>query len=261
MFNVKNLSDRHLTQLREGEKKKSVPRVCICYKKKWQSKENSSMTQALDLHTIVSMPFAENTYVVRLAGRTDALVFDPGLEPEAILEYLQQAGLRAAAILNTHGHADHIGGNDALKQAFPDAPIIIGANDASLLTDPEANLSAPFGFAIVSPPADCLVHEGDIVEAAGMRLEVLDIPGHSPGHVVFLYRDEPMVVFGGDVLFRGSIGRTDFPGGSTKLLLDGIRQKLFPLPENTLVYPGHGPVTTVGQEKRSNPFVGNKSVQ
>lgn len=209
------------------------------------------------IHTIESMPFAENTYVVWQPGRDDALVIDPGLEPDAILDFLGEQGLRPAAILNTHGHADHIGGNAALKTAFPHAPLLIGVNDAPLLTDADANLSAPFGMPIVSPPADGLLREGDVVEHAGIRLEVLDVPGHSPGHIVFVCRDRPVLVFGGDVLFRGSIGRSDFPGCDGPLLLAGIRGKLFPLPPDTVVYPGHGPVTTIGQEKRFNPFVGN----
>src|SRR5262249_22002488 len=161
---------------------------------------------------IESQPFQENTYIVWLPGRSDALVIDPGLEPDLVLDSLRETGLTPAAILNTHGHADHIGGNAALKQAFPEAPLVIGANEAHLLLDADANLSAPFGMPIVSPPADRLVREGDVVEAAGLRLEVLDLPGHSPGHVVFVYRGQPTLVFGGDVLFRGSIGRYDFPG-------------------------------------------------
>src|SRR5581483_965508 len=213
------------------------------------------MTQAVQIHTIVSMPFQENTYVAWLPGRGDALVIDPGLEPEAILDFLQERQLRPAAVLNTHGHADHIGGNEALKQAYPEAPLLIGANEAHLLTDADANLSAPFGFAIVSPAADRLVREGEELELAGLRLEVREIPGHSPGHVVFVYRSDPPLVFGGDVLFRGSVGRTDFPGGSAERLFAGIRAKLFTLPEDAVVYPGHGPVTTVGYEKRTNPFL------
>jgi glyoxylase-like metal-dependent hydrolase (beta-lactamase superfamily II) len=210
----------------------------------------------LQIHTIESMPFAENTYVVWQPDHREALVIDPGLEPDAILDFLRDRGLTPAAVLNTHGHADHIAGNEAMKSAFPQAPLLIGVNDAPLLTDAEANLSAPFGMPIVSPAADVLLREGDVVEHAGIRLEVLDIPGHSPGHIVFVYRDHAVVVFGGDVLFRGSIGRYDFPGSSGPLLIRGIRTKLFPLPPDTLVYPGHGPVTTIGHEKRFNPFVG-----
>jgi glyoxylase-like metal-dependent hydrolase (beta-lactamase superfamily II) len=213
-------------------------------------------TMPLEIHTIVSMPFQENTYVVWQRGQTEALVIDPGLEPELILSFLSDQGLTPVAILNTHGHGDHIGGNAALKTAFPQAPLLIGANEADLLTDPQANLSAPFGVPIVSPPADQLLNEGDIIEFAGIRLEVLDVPGHSPGHVVFVYRGTPDLVFGGDVLFRGSIGRYDFPNSNGPLLLDGIRRKVLTLAPETIVYPGHGPVTTVGHEKRTNPFVG-----
>ena len=108
---------------------------------------------------------------------------------------------------------------------------------------------------IISPPADRLVNEGDLVEYAGFQFEILEIPGHSPGHVVFLRRGQTNIVLGGDVLFRGSIGRTDFPGGSFERLASGIRTKLYTLPDNTVVYPGHGPVTTTGHEKRTNPFV------
>jgi glyoxylase-like metal-dependent hydrolase (beta-lactamase superfamily II) len=141
-----------------------------------------------------------------------------------------------------------------MKAAFPDAPLVIGAGDAVMLTDPMRNLSGLSGMVITSPPADRTVREGDTVEAAGLRLDVLDIPGHSPGHIVFVVRNQP-VVFGGDVLFAGSIGRTDFPGGDLELLLSGIRAKLWPLADATTVYPGHGPATTVGDEKRTNPFL------
>ena len=217
------------------------------------------MTEPLHIHTIVSMPFEENTYVTWLGNSPEAVVIDPGLEPELILAFLQEQNKSVAVILNTHGHADHIGGNADLKQAFPQAPLIIGAAEEQMLVDAMANLSAPFGMPVVSPPADRLVREGDVIEAAELRLEVLEIPGHSPGHVVYLQRGDPCVVFAGDVLFRGSIGRTDFPGGSFPLLAQGIRTKLFTLPADTRVYSGHGLVTTVGQEKQTNPFVGDQA--
>lgn len=210
---------------------------------------------ALQVHTVVSMPFEENSYIAWLEGRDEAVVVDPGLEPELILDYLQDRGLHVAAVLNTHGHADHIAGNGDLKLRYPDAPLVIGVGDAGMLGDATANLSAVFGLPLTSPPADRTVTEGDVIEVAGLRLEVRSIPGHSPGHVVFVHRGERCHVFGGDVLFRGSIGRYDFPGGDGDQLLDGIRARLFTLPDDTVVYPGHGPATTVGHEKRTNPYL------
>ena len=206
---------------------------------------------------VVSMPFDENTYLAHLPDRSDCIVFDPGLEPAAIVDYLDQHALAPAAILCTHGHSDHIAGNAALKRRWPECPLVIGAGDAPKLTDPQLNLSAAFGASLVSPPADRTVDEPDRFAAAGIELEVLATPGHSVGHVVFLCRQTtPWRLFGGDVLFRGSIGRTDFPDGDFDTLQRAIYDKLFTLPDETIVLPGHGPETTIGREKRSNPFVG-----
>jgi hydroxyacylglutathione hydrolase len=208
------------------------------------------------IESVESNPFAQIAYIAWRQGRQDAVVVDPGFDTQSILELLTRHRRRPAAILNTHGHADHIAGNAAMKEAFPDAPLIIGRNEAFLLRDSEANLSAPFGLPIASPEADRLVDDGETIELAGFRFEIREIPGHSPGSVVFVCNDfDPALVFGGDVLFAGAIGRTDM-GGSMPQLLQGIRAKLFPLPDNTVIYPGHGPATTIGAEKRSNPFVG-----
>ncbi|MGL6094258.1 MAG: MBL fold metallo-hydrolase [Fimbriiglobus sp.] len=206
---------------------------------------------------VESAPFAENSYVLWADGSPAAVVVDPGFEPDAILAVLRNENLGVAAILNTHGHVDHIAGNRAVKAAFPAAPIVIGPGDAAMLTDPMRNLSGKWGFHITSPPADRLVSEGDTLEFAGLTFAVLDVPGHSPGHVVFVvHAAEPVLVVGGDVLFAGSVGRTDFPGGSFEQLKAGIHGKLWPLPDAATVLPGHGPTTTIGEEKRTNPFVG-----
>ena len=158
--------------------------------------------------TIVSNPFQQNTFVANLDGRSDCLIVDPGLEPDKIMQFLEEKNLDPAALLITHGHSDHIGGNHALKARWPECPIIVSARDAIKLTDPQQKLSAQYGLAVTSPPADQTVSEGDVLQLAGFELEVLEIPGHSPGHVVFVWRGaSPMVIFGGDVLFAGSIGR------------------------------------------------------
>jgi hydroxyacylglutathione hydrolase len=214
----------------------------------------------LRLATIVSAPFQENTYVAHLEGRQDCLVIDPGFQPGEILEYLDQHGLTPAAILITHGHSDHIAGNAALKQRYPDCPIVVSHGDAPKLTSAKLNLSGAYGAALTSPPGDVLVREGDFYRGAGFELLVREIPGHSSGHVVFIWQEaQPTVVFGGDVLFAGSVGRTDFPDGDFEQLAEGIWSKLFVLPDDTQVLSGHGPPTTVGHEKRTNPYVGERA--
>jgi|SRR5579864_625442 len=211
------------------------------------------------IERVVSAPFEEVSYIVWRRGRGDALVVDPGFDPEAILAVLTRNRLRLAAVLNTHGHADHIAGNASMKLSAPDAPLVIGRNEAFLLTDSTANMSAPFGQPLTSPPADRLVDDGEQIEYAGFRFEVREIPGHSPGSVVFVCSEwTPSFVLGGDVLFAGSVGRTDL-GGDGPRLASGIRAKLFTLPDDTIVYPGHGPETTIEAEKRTNPFVGERA--
>ncbi len=214
----------------------------------------------LRIARIVSPLFEENAYLVAREGRDDCLVIDPGLDPDSILEHLDRQGLVPAAVLNTHGHSDHIAGNAALKTRWPDCPLLIGAAEAEKLTDPSLNLSAAFGLPLQSPAADRTVVDGETFEVAGITVKVVDIPGHSRGHVVYLVDGtDPPNVFVGDVIFAGSIGRTDFPDGDLETLLDGIRRKLFTLPDETVLYPGHGPKTTVGNEKDSNPFVGRRA--
>jgi len=210
----------------------------------------------LNIATVVSVPFDENSYIVWKAGDARAIVIDPGLQPAEILEVLDQYGLQLQAIWLTHGHADHIAGNPSLKKRYPEAPIMIHPLDADKLTDPWQNLSAQFGLQLVSPAADRLINEGEMLEVGGIKWRVAHLPGHCRGHVVFVSEGlEPTVVLAGDTLFNGSVGRTDFPDGNPADLVNGIREKLYTLPDSTIVLPGHGPSTTVGNEKESNPFV------
>jgi hydroxyacylglutathione hydrolase len=210
---------------------------------------------AYQIECVESAPFAENSYILWRDGRSDALVIDPGFDVESIRAILDANRLSTAAILNTHGHSDHIVGNAKMKSAYPTAPLLIGRNDAICLSDPVANLSAAYGIAITSPPADRMLDHGERVELAGFSFEVREIPGHSSGSVVFVFDEfDPPMVLGGDVIFAGSVGRTDL-GGSAPQLFEGIRAHLYTLPDATILWPGHGPSTTVGQEKRTNPFV------
>jgi len=164
----------------------------------------------LRLETVVSSLFDENCYLLARHGSPDCLVIDPGLEPDKIIARLEAMKLQPAAVLLTHGHADHIGGNTAIKQRWPQCPILIGADDAPKLTDPRQNLSADFGLPLVSPPADRTLVDGQRLELAGLALQVRAIAGHSRGQVVYLLEDhQPPIVFAGDVIFAGSIGRTD----------------------------------------------------
>jgi len=216
----------------------------------------SRPAEPIHVACVESQPFGENTYVVRRDGDARCLVIDPGFEPEAIVRWIDEQGLVPEAILLTHGHSDHIAGNGFLRGRWPDLPILIGRHDAAKLTSPAGNLSAAFGVPLVSPPADRLLDHGERLSVAGLDLAVREIPGHSRGHVVFVVEGvAPAVVFGGDVLFREGVGRSDFPDGDPAALSAGIREQLYALPDDTIVYPGHGSPTTIGHERRHNPFV------
>ena len=199
--------------------------------------------------------FQTNGYVVRRdESATDCLIVDAGLDAGDLIRFLKQHELHPVAVVLTHGHADHIVGLAALRQSFPEVTTYIHKLDADMLADPETNLSAFAGMAFTAEPADALLEEGDTVEQAGITLKVLHTPGHTPGGIC-LYAPSENTIFVGDTLFADSVGRADFPGGDMEQLIGSIRSKLLTLPEATAVYPGHGMRTTIGREKRANPFV------
>ncbi len=192
-----------------------------------------------------------NCYVVACQETKEALVIDPGGEPGPVVAYLEKNGLTAKYIVNTHGHIDHIMGNDQLKKATG-AKVMIHEADAEMLQNPQLNLSGFMGGAIKLAPADRLLTEGDTVEVGKISLEVLHTPGHTKGGICLAGNG---VVFTGDTLFAGSIGRTDFPGGSFETLIKAIKTKILPLPDDTAVYPGHMQESTISQEKNYNQFL------
>jgi len=183
---------------------------------------------------------AANCYLVGDKEAGEAVVIDPGFEGESeakmVFNEIARSRLKVKFIVNTHGHSDHIGGNRVTKEYYG-APILIHEQDFSLLSN---------------PPADRKLRDGEVIEVGDVKLRVVHTPGHSKGSIVLLGSDE---VFSGDTLFAGSIGRYDLPGGSLDELVNSLKSKLLTLPDRFRVYPGHGPVSTIGEERRSNPFL------
>ncbi|MEM2936373.1 MAG: MBL fold metallo-hydrolase [Candidatus Bathyarchaeia archaeon] len=196
-----------------------------------------------------------NCYIVGCPQTKEAIIIDPGFDrregAERVLKEVDQRNLRVQYIVNTHGHPDHVAGNGVVKEATG-APILIHGEDAPMLTDTAENLSGLFGFQMVSPPADKTLQDNDVIKIGEVVLRVLHTPGHSRGSICLLGED---VVFTGDTLFAGSIGRTDLPGSSRQEILRSLRNRLMPLPDHLRIYPGHGLSSTMGREKRFNPYL------
>ncbi|WP_321371903.1 MBL fold metallo-hydrolase [uncultured Desulfuromusa sp.] len=201
--------------------------------------------------TLPTGPLEVNCYIIGCEKTMKAAVIDPGGNADRILQRLSALKLQTVMIINTHGHFDHIGGNGDLLKATG-AELIIHRDD-SILLERAGEHAAAFGLRAEPSPAPTRLLNGDeTLQLGELTLQVIHTPGHSPGGVC-LYVDDYLFV--GDTLFAGSIGRTDLPGGHHQLLIAGIKEKLLPLPENTKVYPGHGPMTTIGEEKLHNPFL------
>jgi len=193
-----------------------------------------------------------NCYIVGCEETRRGAVIDPGGHPQRILAEVKRQGLSLEYVLNTHAHFDHTDANGALIEATG-ARLALHSDDLPLLQ--AAGGAAWFGMRAVPSPAPGLaLHDGDELEIGSIRFKVLHTPGHSPGHVC-LYAPKDGVLFDGDVLFRRGVGRYDLPGGDWDVLLDSIQRVLFSLPDETVVYPGHGPATTIGEERRHNPWL------
>lgn len=200
-------------------------------------------------------PIMENCYILYDEKTLDAIIIDPGDEADRILSVVQKLNLRVKYIVNTHGHADHIGANGELLRSLPGAKLAIHADDAAMLTDPSLNLSISgyMGRTIISPPADIILHEGDTIDFGSCSLKVIHTPGHTPGGICLVGEG---VVMSGDSLFEGSIGRTDLPGGSMRDLVAALKKKILVLDPDLKVYPGHGGPTEIGFERNTNPYLG-----
>jgi hydroxyacylglutathione hydrolase len=193
---------------------------------------------------------ASNCYVVW--SNQAAGVIDPGGSVDQVIQFIAASGLKPEWILNTHGHSDHIAGNAALQKHYA-VPLLIHAADQPMLLSPTANLSAFMGKRVVSPAATRTLTDGETVRLGETILQVIATPGHTQGGIS-LYT--PKLLFTGDTLFKEGIGRTDFPGGNYRQLVTAIRERLFCLPPETIVLPGHGEATTIGHELESNPYLG-----
>lgn len=199
-------------------------------------------------------PFETNCYVVRFPDSPDCWIVDASFEPDEMIEFVRREGLRPVALVLTHAHVDHIAGAFDVARAFPGLPVWIHEAEREWLTNPMLNLSAMMGQAVTGPEPARLLRDGEVLELAGQPWRVIHTPGHSPGGIT-LYHEASATAIDGDSLFSSSIGRTDFPGSDHATLERSIRERLYSLPGNTRVLPGHGPSTTIEREKRFNPFV------
>ncbi len=202
---------------------------------------------------VVVGPLEVNCYLVYDEETKEGIIIDPGGDPEVIKRKVESIGMKPVAIVNTHTHVDHIGANADMKEAYPEAELVVPEKDLPLFQSPKNPMLVMMCRAKQSPEPDRTVKEGDEILFGSERLRVVETPGHTIGSVC-LYSEEAGLLFTGDTLFAGSIGRTDLPFSSERDLFESVPKKIFVLPEDVKVLPGHGPTSTVGSEKRFNPF-------
>jgi hydroxyacylglutathione hydrolase len=209
---------------------------------------------ALIIDRVVVSPFATNCYIVGSESGREGIIIDPGDEAGTILERVSDLELDIKLIVLTHGHIDHIGALKAIKEATG-AEMAINADDAKMLRGKGGLILSMLVSGLSypkPPPPDRLLNDGDSLDIGGLNLKVIHTPGHTPGGICLVGEG---VVFSGDTLFRFGVGRTDLPGGSYRQLMESINRRLMALPDETIVYPGHGPETTIGAERTGNPFL------
>ncbi len=195
-----------------------------------------------------------NAYLVGLPDEKRGWVFDPGFSPEPLIDLLNSDGWNLEKVIFTHAHLDHIAGADELLRIYPEAEVLIHEEEFSYPQDPKLNLSIMAGRNILGPKPDRGLLDNEIIGEDLLSCKVIHTPGHSPGGACFYFEDEGFLI-AGDTLFNGSVGRYDFPTSDGENLFKSIRNKILPLPDNTRVFPGHGSETTIGQERKTNPFI------
>ena len=207
------------------------------------------------IDTFVLGDFETNCYCLRSDENSqECVVIDTGLEDTDIVRVFEEKQFTPIVLIVTHGHFDHIAGLNAMREKFQEMKVYMHKLDSAALENPNVSLACLTGDTFTTQPADLLVEDGDLIEQAGVKLQVIHTPGHTPGGIG-LYSQEDGVLFAGDTLFADSVGRTDFPGGNSSQIIESIKEKLLTLPEDTKVFPGHGPTTTIAHEKKYNPFL------
>jgi hydroxyacylglutathione hydrolase len=212
------------------------------------------MADPLQIQTFPLGEWMTNCYIVFHKSGGPCWIIDAGFDPQPMLDFMEQEALVPQQVLLTHAHVDHIAGLEQVRAAYANLPILIHPTEMEFLTDASLNLSLMLAEPIVAPQATGVLEHGQTIELEGSAFAVRHTPGHSPGGIT-LYCQMENVALVGDTLFAGSIGRSDFPTSDGQILEESIREQLLTLPESTRILPGHGPASTIGQERRSNPYI------